>query len=74
MVQNELDRVARIQRKAEEDDLENRLQALKSKVAAEEQNLEAEKQKTRSLCIFIINDYKPSMAGFGHNVMESSNY
>ena len=49
VVQDELDRVVREQRKAEENDWEKRLQVLKSKVAAEEQKAEAEKQRTRSL-------------------------
>ena len=42
--------MTREQKKAEGDAWEKRLQALKCKVAAEEQKAEAEKQRTRSLC------------------------
>ena len=49
VVQNDLDRVAREQRKAKEEAWEKRLQTLKCKVAAEEQKAEVEEQRTRSL-------------------------
>ena len=49
VVLDELDRVAREQRKAEEEAWEKRLQALTCKVAAEEQKAKAEEQWTRSL-------------------------
>ena len=48
--QDDLDRVARQQRKAEEEAWEKRLQALKCMVAAEEQKAVDEEQRVRNLC------------------------
>ena len=49
VVQDELDRVARDQRKAEQDAWEKRLMSLKCKVEAKKQKVEAEELKTRNL-------------------------
>ena len=51
MVQDDLDRVAPEQRKADEDDCEYRLQALKNKDTAEKQKAKVEEQRARSLFI-----------------------